>query len=177
MTEFSLRALVREVWDELGGDCDCDLLADEVQRRISDGDRSAALAQLLPGFSRQFVATRRKNPASLRERLERRTERVGECLLWTGRTDGRGYGAITIHDARGRRSRLVHRVAYEAFVGPIPDGHDLDHWCHSRNPDACVRPCIHIRCWNPEHMRPLTRAEHNRLRRVNVGRPRKRKIA
>lgn len=52
--EFSLRALARETWDELGG-CDYHVLAKEIQRRISAADRDAALSEALTEFSRQFT--------------------------------------------------------------------------------------------------------------------------
>jgi hypothetical protein len=54
MSEFSLRALAREVWDDLGG-CDYHILAKEIQRRISAADRDAALAEALAEYSRQFA--------------------------------------------------------------------------------------------------------------------------
>lgn len=46
------------------------------------------------------------------------------------------------------RTWLTHRFAYEAFVGPIPDGMQLDHLCRQR---ACV---------NPEHLEPVTCREN-----------------
>lgn len=54
MPEFSLRALARQTWDDLGG-CDYHVLAKEIQRRISAPDRDAALAEALTEFSRQFA--------------------------------------------------------------------------------------------------------------------------
>ena len=44
-----------------------------------------------------------------------------------------GYGAVF----DGSRHVMAHRLVYEALVGPIPDGHFVDHLC--RNP-ACVNP-------------------------------------
>lgn len=38
----------------------------------------------------------------------------------------------------------MHRLFYERFVGPIPDGLDLDHLCR-------VRCCV-----NPHHVEPVT---------------------
>lgn len=64
------------------------------------------------------------------------------CWLWTGYRDAKGYGQIRI----GGRSYWVHRVAYTAFIGPIPDGEHVDHTCG------------HPACCNPRHLRhlPLT---------------------
>ena len=53
-----------------------------------------------------------------------------------GRTDGRMH-AVT-----------AHRFAYETLVGPIPEGHHLHHTCE------------HPGCVNPEHLVPLTPADH-----------------
>jgi len=43
---------------------------------------------------------------------------------------------------------LTHRVAYEAFVGPIPEGLQIDHLCKQRA------------CCNPEHLEPVTCREN-----------------
>jgi HNH endonuclease len=42
----------------------------------------------------------------------------------------------------------AHRVAYEMWFGPIPDGLVIDHLCRNR---ACV---------NPAHMEPVTHREN-----------------
>src|SRR5699024_1617461 len=48
------------------------------------------------------------------------------------------------------RMKLAHRVSYETFAGPIPEGLDLDHLCRNRS------------CVNPEHLEPVTRSENLR---------------
>jgi hypothetical protein len=45
---------------------------------------------------------------------------------------------------------MAHRVAYEQFVGTVPDGLELDHLCENK---ACV---------NPGHLEPVTRSENVR---------------
>lgn len=42
----------------------------------------------------------------------------GVPWLWRGPVDGKGYGAIPFEG----RSIFAHRVAYELFIGPIPEG-------------------------------------------------------
>jgi hypothetical protein len=51
---------------------------------------------------------------------------------------------------------LAHRASYEFFVGPIPDGLEIDH--------VWTRGCRHTNCVNPEHLEPVTRAENMRRR-------------
>lgn len=69
------------------------------------------------------------------------------CWLWTGALNLWGYGVIG-DGTREDNNSLVHRAAYEEFVGPIPDGLDLDHLCRNRM------------CCNPDHLEPVTRAEN-----------------
>lgn len=67
------------------------------------------------------------------------------CWLWTGSlTDG--YGITEFR----RRAIGAHRLAYETFVGPIPEGLVIDHKCR-------VRCCV-----NPEHLEPVTFVENIR---------------
>ena len=69
------------------------------------------------------------------------------CWLWTGRLSSHGYGECRIK-RNGKPIRFAHRVAYYLFVGPIPEGLQLDHLCR-------VRHCV-----NPEHLEPVTSREN-----------------
>lgn len=91
--------------------------------------------------------SRPRTPTS--ERLLRRRDIDPEtgCWNWTGYIDASGYGQVRMPD--GPRTLGTHRVSYETFVGPIPDGLHLDHLCRNRA------------CFNPEHLEPVTVRENN----------------
>lgn len=77
---------------------------------------------------------------------------LGPCWVWTGCVHkATGYGLF------GARvgSRLVHRIAYQYVVGPIPKGLHLDHLCRRR---LCLRP---------DHLEPVTPREN--IRRGDQG--------
>lgn len=76
------------------------------------------------------------------------------CWLWK-RSTTKGYGRISVLG----RPRGVHRVSYEVFVGPIPDGLEIDHLCRRRS------------CCNPAHLEPVTHRENQRRRRRSAWPP------
>lgn len=72
---------------------------------------------------------------------------LGPCWIWT---------AFRAKDGRGRfgdgdRTFLAHRWAYEHWVGPIPEGQQLDHFACDNGEGGCV---------NPGHVRPATSWEN-----------------
>lgn len=66
------------------------------------------------------------------------------CWEWKGNRRNGGYGEV----ATGQGAAVASRAAYEAWVGPIPDGQHICHTCD--NP-----PCI-----NPAHLFPGTRRDN-----------------
>jgi hypothetical protein len=63
---------------------------------------------------------------------------------------GNSYRQVNVYVDGKQVLRYAHRVAYEHFVGEIPDGLQLDHVCRNR---VCV---------NPAHLEPVTASENRR---------------
>jgi hypothetical protein len=60
----------------------------------------------------------------------------------------KGYIQI-VYVENGKRARVMgHRLTYEHFVGPIPEGLTLDHLCRNTS------------CVNPYHLEPVTNREN-----------------
>ena len=83
----------------------------------------------------------------LTDRIESNVERIpfSGCWLWSKQLTDKGYARTTFGHGI---NRYVHRVVYEHFNGPIPDGLSLDHTCR-------ITFCV-----NPAHLEPVTHREN-----------------
>jgi hypothetical protein len=70
------------------------------------------------------------------EKLWTKVDKSGECWIWTGAKNQKGYGNLVFEGEYAR----PHRVVYEHEIGPIPPGMHVLHRCD--NPS----------CVNPEHL-------------------------
>jgi hypothetical protein len=68
-----------------------------------------------------------------------------ECWIWAGGVSSDGYGTIQ----RGGLA-YAHRLSYEKYIGPIPDGLHIAHLCR-------VRLCV-----NPNHLEAVAPGENTR---------------
>lgn len=77
------------------------------------------------------------------------------CWIWQGQRHKKphgDYGYLHIEWNGVHKTHRAHRLAYEVFVGPIPEGLEIDHLCRN------------TLCMNPEHLEPVTHTENMRRR-------------
>lgn len=71
------------------------------------------------------------------------------CWLWVGTLDADGYGQACMKHGEHLKA---HRIAYEVWVGPIPEGLTIDH--------VKARGCTARNCVNPSHLEAVTNTEN-----------------
>ena len=81
------------------------------------------------------------------ERFESKiVRRESGCWEWSGaHFQTTGYAIFNVPSPKDGRWRpaTAHRIGYQLFVGPIPDGLNIDHLCRNRG------------CVNPAHLEPV----------------------
>ena len=100
------------------------------------------------------------------------TLNTSKCWLWDTTITADGYGLTRRKVNNKSYSLLIHRVSYYFTFGILPDDMVVDHACHE--PSTCVNgpECKHRRCYNPHHLRLVTRSENTKIGggpRINVG--------
>lgn len=90
-----------------------------------------------------LTAKRYRDPV---ENIAAHTERRGECLIWTGTKNQKGYGRLKIDSVL----YSAHRIVWEMSHGEIPEDMQIDHSCWNRD------------CVNVDHLRLATRSENKR---------------
>jgi len=73
----------------------------------------------VPPFERLMIGCK-KDPETL-------------CWVWQGHTYKNGYGCLKAFG----KTVSAHRLSYELYKGPIPDGREIMHSCDNR---LCVNP-------------------------------------
>lgn len=84
------------------------------------------------------------NKLSLAEKISTKVAKDGDCLIWQGQKDKRGYGRLRLDG----RLQKAHRLAFELQNGPIADGMVILH--------SCDRPS----CVNPNHLSAGTQLDN-----------------
>jgi hypothetical protein len=82
--------------------------------------------------------------SELLELLDNRINKTESCWLWTGSLFKQGYARLYF---KGKRLK-GHRVSYELYKGPIPNGLYICHKCN-------VKHCV-----NPQHLYAGTQANN-----------------
>ena len=72
---------------------------------------------------------------------------LGQCWEWKFGKSRQGYAKFR-EGASGSKTVPGHCFAYEYFIGPVPEGLQLDHLCRNKS------------CVNPWHCEPVTGSEN-----------------
>lgn len=78
------------------------------------------------------------------QRFFSKTKKDGDCVVWSGHLNNKGYGTFNVKRGGFWIKILAHRYSYEMVNGLIPNGLEIDHLCRN---SACV---------NPKHLEAVT---------------------
>lgn len=93
--------------------------------------------------------------AGVPSRIWAKTDRSGDCWLWTGPRQRNGYGYTNVwRDGRWVHER-VHRIACEMTHGPMPPSGVAMHAC---DVDYAPGDLTYRRCVKPTHVHPGTQS-------------------
>ena len=73
-------------------------------------------------------------PKPIMQRFLSKVVKTPTCWVWMGATNN-NYGQL--YDNKVKKHRRAHILAYELFIGPVPDGLNICHRCDVR---SCVNP-------------------------------------
>jgi HNH endonuclease len=67
------------------------------------------------------------------DRIMSRVALVDDCWIYQWTTEAKGYARVRVNGVK----KSAHRVMWEHFISPIPDGLTFDHLCKT---PSCVNP-------------------------------------
>lgn len=82
--------------------------------------------------------SRRRSLIELIEQFWTRVDTSGECWLWNGEVNNKGYGIYSIYEGDGREKILAHR--FSALMSGMQVHSPRDVVMHSCDTPPCVRP-------------------------------------
>lgn len=129
--------------DKPSGYCECGCGG-----KTSIVDKAHAYNGYKEGWPRRFIVNHDKRLSPHEYLVDEETG----CWIWQRAISRSGYGRIS----QNGKHLQAHRWYYEQKHGPIPEGLELDHLCHSEDPSCPGNECIHRRCVNPAHLEPVT---------------------
>jgi hypothetical protein len=82
--------------------------------------------------------SRRRTLLELISHFWLRVDLTGDCWLWTGEVNNKGYGVYCIWEGAGRERLLAHR--FSALMAGMPVHSPRDVVMHTCDTPRCVRP-------------------------------------